>query len=144
MPSPQKPAAPGTPDDGANSIALVSEEATVHAAPHVAGQVRVDIRTDTVEELVSATLTRTDVTITRHEMDRMLAPGEDAPRVRTEANVTIIPILEERLVVERRSFLKAELHLTTTALTEEVATPVSLRRQRAEVTRTPAPGRASD
>jgi hypothetical protein len=40
--------------------------------------------------------------------------------------------------VETRLFLKAELHIATTTLTEEVETPVTLRRQRAEVTRSPA------
>ncbi len=110
----------------------------VDVAQRVTGTVRVDVRTETVEELARASLSRTDVTVDRRDVDRMLDPGEDPPRVRTEDGVTIVPILEERLVVETRLFLKAELHIATTTLTEEVETPVTLRRQRAEVTRSPA------
>lgn len=110
----------------------------VDVAQRVTGTVRVDVRTETVEELARASLSRTDVTVDRRDIDRMLDPGEDPPRVRTEDGVTIVPILEERLVVETRLFLKAELHIATTTLTEEVETPVTLRRQRAEVTRSPA------
>lgn len=110
----------------------------VDVAQRVTGTVRVDVRTETVEELARASLSRTDVTVDRRDVDRMLDPGEDPPRVRTEDGVTIVPILEERLVVETRLFLKAELHIATTTLIEEVETPVTLRRQRAEVTRSPA------
>ena len=110
----------------------------VDVAQRVTGTVRVDVRTETVEELARASLSRTDVTVDRRDVDRMLDPGEDPPRVRTEDGVTIVPILEERLVVETRLFLKAELHIATTTLIEEVETPVTLRRQRAEVTRIPA------
>jgi stress response protein YsnF len=110
----------------------------VDVAQRVTGTVRVDVRTETVEELARASLSRTDVTVDRRDVDRMLDPGEDPPRVRTKDGVTIVPILEERLVVETRLFLKAELHIATTTLTEEVETPVTLRRQRAEVTRSPA------
>ena len=110
----------------------------VAVAQRVTGTVRVDVRTETVEELARASLSRTDVTVDRRDVDRMLDPGEDPPRVRTEDGVTIVPILEERLVVETRLFLKAELHIATTTRIEEVETPVTLRRQRAEVTRSPA------
>ena len=120
------------------TLPLAAEDLVVDVAQRVTGTVRVDVRTETVEELARASLSRTDVTVDRRDVDRMLDPGEDPPRVRTEDGVTIVPILEERLVVETRLFLKAELHIATTTLTEEVETPVTLRRQRAEVTRSPA------
>lgn len=128
------------PDPPAKQVAtlpLAVEEVYVDVIERVTGTVRVDLRTETVEELARARLSRTDVSVDRRDIERMLDPGEDPPRVRTEDGVTIVPILEERLVVETRLFLKAELHITTTTLTQEVETPVTLRRQRAEVTRSP-------
>lgn len=127
-----KPPPPFVPDV---TIALASETASVTAVPRVTGTVRVDVRTETVEELVRLNLSRTDVAVTRHEVDRMLDPAEDLPGIRSEDGVTIVPILEERVVVEVRPYLKAELHITTTTRTEDVAMPVTLRRQTAEVTR---------
>lgn len=118
------------------TIAVAAEEASVTAVPRVSGYVRVDLRTETTEEQVISSLARTDVTVTRHEIDRMLGPVEELPGIRTEDGVTIVPILEERVVVEVRPYLKAELHITSTTRTEEITTPVTLRRQTAEVTRT--------
>lgn len=114
---------------------MAAEKASVTAVPRVTGIVRVDLRTETIEDLVTSSLARTDLAVTRHEIDRMLVSGEDLPGIRTVDGVTIVPILEERVVVEVRPYLKAELHITATTVTEEVATPVTLRRQTAEVTR---------
>lgn len=117
------------------TIAVAAEKASVTAVQRVTGIVRVDLRTETVEDQVTSSLARTDVAVTRHEVDRMLASGEDLPGIRTVDGVTIVPILEERVVIEVRPYLKAELHITATTVTEEVATPVTLRRQTADVTR---------
>jgi stress response protein YsnF len=133
---------PPHPEKQGVTLPVAAEQASVTAVPRVTGTVRVDLRTETVEELVAASLTRSEAAVERREVDRMLASGEELPRIRTEDGVTIVPILEERLVVEIRSFLKAELHITTNTLSEDVATPVTLRRQTVEVTRTSAPDQA--
>jgi stress response protein YsnF len=41
-------------------------------------------------------------------MGRMV---ETAPEIRTESDVTILPVVEEVLVVEKRLVLKEELHI---------------------------------
>ena len=133
---------PPLPEKQGVTLPVAAEQVSVTAVPRVTGVVRVDLRTETVEDIVTASLTRTDVAVERREVDRMLAPGEELPRIRTVDGVTIVPVLEERLVVETRSFLKAELHITTTTLSEDVATPVTLRRQTVEVTRTSVPDQA--
>jgi stress response protein YsnF len=55
--------------------------------------------------------------------------------VRTEGDVTILPVVEEVLVVETRLLLKEEIHVRRTATRETVEIPVTLRRQRAVVER---------
>jgi len=56
---------------------------------------------------------------------------ETAPEIRTEGDVTIVPVLEEVLVVEKRLVLKEELHIRRRIETETVEVPVILRKQRA-------------
>jgi stress response protein YsnF len=58
-----------------------------------------------------------------------------APAIRTEGDVTIVPVFEERLVVEKRLFLIEEVHLRRVASVEQVALPTTLRRMNVEVTR---------
>jgi Domain of unknown function (DUF2382) len=83
--------------------------------------------TDTVEELARADMQRETVEVTRVPVDKMV---ETAPEIRTEDDVTIVPVLEEVLVVEKRLVLKEELHIRRRVATEAVEVPVSLRKQR--------------
>jgi stress response protein YsnF len=49
--------------------------------------------------------------------------------IRTEDGVTIIPVLEEVLVVEKRLVLKREIRISKRSNLETVEIPVSLRKQ---------------
>ena len=75
------------------------------------------------------------VGVTRVPIDRIIAEGETAPQVRTEDGVTIIPVLEEILVVEKRLLLKEEVRIQRNTSGEDVEVPVSLRRQHAVIER---------
>jgi stress response protein YsnF len=57
------------------------------------------------------------------------------PRIRTEDGVTIIPVLEEVLVLEKRLVLKREIRIRKRTTLETVEIPVSLRKQHAKVER---------
>ena len=60
--------------------------------------------------------------------------------VREEDGVTIIPIVEEQIVVKTRLVLKEEIRITRTSRTELFREPVRLRSERAEVVRLEGPG----
>jgi len=113
-------------------IPLVEETATVGKRQVVTGHVRVQTVTDTFEEIARADVHRESVEVTRVPIDRMV---ETAPEVRTERDVTILPVVEEVLVVEKRLLLKEELHIRRRVETETVEVPVTLRKQRAVVER---------
>ena len=113
-------------------IPLVEETATVGKRQVVTGHVRVQTVTDTVEELARTDVQRETVEVTRVPIDRMV---ETAPEIRTEGDVTILPVVEEVLVVEKRLVLKEELHIRRRVETETVEVPVTLRKQRAVVER---------
>jgi stress response protein YsnF len=111
-------------------IPLIEETATVAKRQVVTGRARVQTLTDTVEELARADLRRETVEVTRVLIDRMI---ETAPEVRTEGDVTILPVVEEVLVVEKRLVLKEELHIRRRVMTETAEVPVTRRKQRAVV-----------
>jgi stress response protein YsnF len=113
-------------------IPLVDETATIGKREVLTGRVRVRTVTDTLEELARADVQRETVEVTRVLIDRMI---ETAPEVRTEGDLTIVPVVEEVLVVEKRLVLKEELHIRRRVAAETVEVPVTLRRQRAIVER---------
>jgi len=113
-------------------IPLVEETATVGKRQVVTGRVRVQTVTDTIKEVARADVQQETVEVTRVPVDRMV---ESAPEIRTEGDVTIVPVLEEVLVVEKRLVLKEELHIRRRVAAETVEVPVSLRKQRAIVER---------
>jgi uncharacterized protein (TIGR02271 family) len=113
-------------------IPLVEETATVGKRQVVTGRVRVQTVTDSVEELAHANVQRESVEVTRVPIDKVV---ETAPEIRTEGDVTIVPVLEEVLVVEKRLVLKEELHIRRRVAAETVEVPVTLRKQRAIVER---------
>jgi stress response protein YsnF len=94
--------------------------------------VRVRTVTDSVEELAHADLLREAVEVARVPIDKVV---QTAPEIRTDGDVTIVPVLEEVLVVEKRLVLKEELHIRRRVETEAVEVPMTLRKQRAVVER---------
>ena len=113
-------------------IPLVEEELRLEKRSSAAGKVRVRTETELVEEIARATLDGENVEVTRVPVGREIGA---APAVRTEGDVVIVPVLEEILVVEKRLFLKEELHIRRQATQETVEVPVTLRKQRGVVER---------
>ena len=116
---------------------LVEETVRVDKRGTVSGKVRVRTEVDSVEQVVRETLTDETVAVTRVPVNQRI---EQVPEVRTENGVTILPIIEERLVVEKQLFLKEELHIRRDVKTETVEVPVTLRSERAIVERFDAHG----
>lgn len=114
-------------------IPLLAEHISVGKRGIVQGTVRVDIRTRTEEQIVDETLTQERVEVERVPVGRIV---QAIPAIREEGDTTIISVVEEILVVERRLVLKEEIHLRRIRATERHQETVPLRRQEAEVTRT--------
>lgn len=113
-------------------IPIVEEEA--HVFKHVVETERVTVRTSAEEEqvIVRDLLRSQQVEVTRIAKDQQV---NEAPATRTEGDVTIIPVLEERLIIEKRLFLIEEVHLRRISQSENVEMPVTLRRTRVDVER---------
>jgi uncharacterized protein (TIGR02271 family) len=113
-------------------IPLVEERLAVSKREVETGRVRVRVAVDAREELVAAELARDEVEIRRVPINR---PLSELPSVRLEGNVTIIPVVEEEIVVEKRLVLVEEIHVARRSTTAEETVPVTLRSERAEIER---------
>lgn len=121
---------------GEQRIDLIEERVLVGKRVLDKGGVRISTRTETVTETVRASLDDVAVEVERVPVGQFVEAAEE-PRV--EGDVTVLPVYEERLVVERRLFLVEEVRVRRRTATREVEVPVELRRQVAEVERL-APG----
>lgn len=119
--------------EGGPTVSLLEERATIDKRTVTTGKVRVVTHTETVEETVRAVLKGEEAEVVTVELDQTVSGP--APLIRTEGGVTIIPVLEEMLVVEKRLVLKREIRISKRSTSETVEVPVSLRRQRAKVER---------
>ena len=100
--------------------------------------VRIHIRTNTNAHSVDEAVTHERVEIERIAIG---LPVDAVPAVREEGDTTIIPVVEEVLVVERRLVLKEEIRLRRVRTTERHRETVILREQEAVVERTERDGR---
>ena len=114
------------------TLRLVAEQAEVSKRKVVTGRIDVRTVTETIDEIVKATVQGQTVDVTRVPVDRYI---DAVPVMRTEGDLTIIPVVEEVLVIEKRLLLREEVHVRRTARSEDVETTVALRRQRAVVER---------
>ena len=114
------------------TVPIVQEEAFLTKQLVETEQVRVRTSVEAEHVLVRDTVSREQIQVTHVAVDREVAV---APQVREENGVTIIPVLEERLVVEKRLFLVEEIHVRRTAAVEPVTLPTTLRRTRVDIER---------
>jgi uncharacterized protein (TIGR02271 family) len=123
-------------EEGPAVIPLHDESVTVGKQRVERSRVRVTTRVSEREEMVRHALEQEEATVTRVPIDREI---DAHPGIRQEGDVTIIPLVEEVLVVERRLVLREELHIRKSRRTVEVEQPVTLRSEDAVVERVTTP-----
>ena len=125
--------------NGETVIPLLEEELSVAKRVVETARVRVSRITHDHEQIVEEMLQHEKVEVERVPVGR---PVDAMPSIRQEGDVTIIPVVEEVLKVERRLVLKEEVHIRRIKTTERHQERVTLRRQEALVSRTPIEQRA--
>ncbi|UVV70895.1 MULTISPECIES: YsnF/AvaK domain-containing protein [Brucella] len=113
-------------------LSVIEEQLVIDKRAVIDGRVRVTTKTEFVTEKAEARLDSENVEVTRVAIGREVS---EAPAVRTDGDVTIIPVMEEVLVVEKRLMLVEEIHIRRVATTDDVSIPVELRKQRATIER---------
>lgn len=123
-------------EDGDAVIPLHDESVNVGKQRVERSRVRVTTRVSEREETIREALEHEEATVTRVPIDREI---DAHPGIRQEGDVTVIPLVEEVLVVERRLVLREELHIRKNRQTVEVEQPVTLRSEEAVVERISIP-----
>lgn len=100
------PTQPPAPE--AASLPVVEEKVTVGKRVREIGQVVVYVEPGVKHEVVDVSLLDQDVQVERVEVNRQV---EAASPPRQEGDVTIVPVYEEVLVVEKRLMLKEEIRI---------------------------------
>jgi uncharacterized protein (TIGR02271 family) len=113
-------------------VPIVEERLNVSKRVRETGRVRITKHVETRQEVVDEPLLREEVEVERVLVDRYV----DAPvPVRSEGDTTIVPVLEEVLVIEKKLLLKEELHITRRRTEHRQPQDVTLRSERVEVER---------
>lgn len=119
-------------------VPVIAEQLDVGRKVTETGVVRLRKLVHERHELVDQAVTRETVSVERVPVNRVV----DGPvAVRQEGDTTIVPVMEEVLVVERRLVLKEEVHIVRRRVTEPAeAQRVTLRREEIVVERDVPPG----
>ncbi len=113
-------------------VPLLTEELSVTRRDVVRGTVRVEVKTHSREQVIDELLAQESVEIERVSVGRTV---KSMPEVRQEGDTTIIPIVEEVIVTERRLILKEEVRVRRVRTTDRHYETVVLRTQDAEIAR---------
>jgi len=118
------------------TVPVIREEVAVDKRTREVGKVVVHIAPTAREEVVDLPLTEEHVDVERVPVNRFVA-GPVA--VREEGATTVIPVLEEVLVVEKRLLLKEEVRITRRRVTIHEPQRVVLRREEVHILRSQNP-----
>ncbi|HEY8592806.1 MAG TPA: DUF2382 domain-containing protein [Sphingomicrobium sp.] len=116
------------------AIPLVEERVSVSKRQVESGRVRVHVDVEEHEELVTEAVAHDELQIDRVPRNIRLT---EVPRVRHEGNTTIVPVVEEVVVVEKVLVLVEEIHVSRRSVSTEAQIPVTLRVEQARVEREP-------
>ena len=122
-------------DPETQTISLAAEAAVVTRRRVEGDLVRVTTSTRTREQAIDETLTHERVDVERVPIGRVV---DAVPPVREEGDTTIMPVVEEIVVVERRLVLKEEVRIRRVKVVDRHQERVVLRGQEAEITRAEA------
>ena len=119
-------------DAARDTIALAREEVRVGKRPVQTGRVRIRKVVREREQEVQAQLLREEVDVKRVPVNRVIErPAE--PHYR--GDVLVIPVMEERLVTEKRLVVTEELHVRRRRIEQPHRARVMLRREEPVVER---------
>lgn len=113
-------------------IPLVEERVSVGKETRLGDRVLVSTQTEAVQTSLAVELANVEVEVTRVPMNRKV---DAMPEVLVEGDLTIVPVVEERIVVTRELYLVEEVHIRRTEHLETTEVPITTRRQTVSVQR---------
>ncbi len=133
QPGQEQPSVSGKDELPGNQVLELNAERAIIGKRVRRTLVRATRTTQSRDKLLEEDLVHERVVVERVPVGQIV---DVVPPVRQEGDVTIMPVVEEVVVIERRLFLKEEVHLRRVRTTERFVETVKLREQQVEVTRT--------
>jgi len=121
------------------TIPLVEERVSVTKREVEAGRLRVQVSVEERQDQVPVELSHDEFEIERVPVNKAV---NALPSVRLEGSTTIIPVVEEVVVVEKRLVVVEEIHVRRKSTTETRQIPVTLRSERARIEQSGDAGQA--
>lgn len=122
------------------TIPVIEEHADITTRTVESGRVLIHVTPRQREEVVNVPLAQERLEVERVPVNRVVQQPE---AIRQEGDVTIVPVYEEVLVVEKRLMLKEEVRLTRHRTTAPHEQRVTLRREEVRVEHAAAPDGAA-
>jgi uncharacterized protein (TIGR02271 family) len=116
-------------------IPVIQEEVIVNKQVVETGKVRISKRISEHEELVDVPLLREEVAIERVPINLFV---EQRPTVRQEGDTMIIPVVEERIFIQKKLLLVEELRVKKEIIESHQPQKVNLLKEELEVKRVAA------
>ncbi len=114
-------------------IPVVEETLRVEKREYESGRVLVHKTVTERDEVAEVLLRQQDLIVERVPVGRAVS---EAPQTRQDGDTLIVPILEEVVVVEKRLFLKEELHIRKHSTERTEQHKVRLRTEHVEIEQT--------
>lgn len=117
-------------------IPVVEEQLEIGKREVETGRLRLQKRVSELEQTVDEPLFADEITIERVSINRFI--DEPTPRrieVEDEGETTVIPLFEERIVVQKRLFLREEVRITKRRIERRAPQIVTVRREEVTVER---------
>ena len=121
------------PSEMVEVIPVVEETLRVEKREYESGRVLVHKTVTERDEVAEVLLRQQDLIVERVPVGRAVS---EAPPTRQDGDTLIVPILEEVLVVEKRLFLKEELHIRKHSSERTEQHKVRLRTEHVEIEQT--------
>lgn len=115
-------------------VPVVEERVAVHRERRPTARIRVHKTVEREEVEVDGDVVRESVEVERVPVNCYVL---EAPRPRVEGDVTIIPVLEEVVVVEKRLLVKEEVHIRKRRRIVRRRLRVPLKKERVQVESSP-------
>ena len=114
------------------ALHVLQEKINIDKKSIVSGKVIIRKKVSEEEEVVAVPITHEEVEIKKIAINNYV---EEAPQIRYEGDTTIIPVIKEVLVVEKKLLLVEEVHVTKRVVQKTKEHTIPLRKEEIEVER---------
>ncbi len=122
-------------------VPVIEEDVIAGARPVKTGAVRVEKHVEKRVRKVQTPLVHENVEIRRVPVNRVV---KEMPGIHTRGETTIIPVVEDELIITKRVVIREEIHLIRHRSNARVTKEVAVHREIAKVHRLDADGRRVD